>query len=268
MADKKIKDQKSKIKTETKSLKPKAKVQGSETSAKAAVKAPKKEKAEAMVKTVAKPVKKAGMAVDVYNTKGKVVKTIDLPKEIFGAKVNSQLVSQAVRVYLANQRSGTASTKSRGEVAGSTRKIYKQKGTGRARHGSLRAPIFVHGGIAFGPKPHDFSLKLPSKMKKVALFSVLSAKLKDGEIKVIAELEKISPKTKSMVEVINNLELNSKKKSILLVLPSKLENLKRAVGNIEGVEMILVNQLNAYKVLQSRILLFMEEAITKLKIES
>ena len=201
------------------------------------------------------------LKIDVYDIKGKVVEAINLPKEVFGAKVNKSLIAQAVRVYLANQRRGSASTKTRGEVAGSTRKIYRQKGTGRARHGSLRAPIFVHGGIVFGPKPRDYSLKFPRKMKKAALFSALSAKVKDKEIKIIKGLEDLMPKTKLMADVLKKLELTNK---VLLVLPEKTENISRASRNIEGVSTTLADQLNTYEVLRNKMLLFTKKSIESL----
>ena len=175
------------------------------------------------------------ITAEVLDLTGKVTEKISLSKEIFGAKINKVLIAQAVKVYLANQRQGTASTKTRGEVEGSTRKIYRQKGTGRARHGSIRAPIFVHGGVVFGPRPHDYSLKLPQKMKRNALFSALSAKFNDGEIKILQDLEKLEPKTKKFAEVIKNLGLENKKKKILLITAAETENLKRAAQNIEGV---------------------------------
>src|SRR5258708_4404168 len=167
--------------------------------------------------------KKSAITVSVYDTAGKEVETMSLPEEIFGAKINKVLMAQAVRVYLANQRQGNASTKTRGEVAGSTRKIYKQKGTGRARHGGIRAPIFVKGGIAHGPKPQDHSLAMPKKMKRVALFSALTAKLADGQIKVISGLETLEPKTKVMMQTLNNFGLAEKKANILLVMPDNNE---------------------------------------------
>lgn len=229
----------------------------------------KEEKIEATVAVQPKIAKKKSIKpvkAEVYDTKGKVVEEINLPGDMFGAKINHGLLAQAVRVYLANQRAGTASTKTRGEVKGSTRKIYRQKGTGRARHGSLRAPIFVHGGVAFGPKPRDYSLKLPKKMKKKALCSALSAKIKDGEVKIVSGLEKIVPKTKKMVEVIKNLNLENQKLLIILSNPPAggEENIDRAARNIKGVEMTLANQLNAYEVLNATMLLFTKDAITKL----
>lgn len=214
---------------------------------------------DSVFSVVARKISVKGLKADVFDTKGKLVESINLPVEVFGAKINHQLMAQAVRVYLANQRKGTAATKTRGEVKGSTRKIYRQKGTGRARHGAIRAPIFVGGGVVFGPKPRDYSLELPKKMKKKALFSALSLKHKNGEIKIVSNLEKIEPKTKAMVEIIKKLSLNGEK--ILLVLPEKKENVQKSARNIEGLEMILADQLNAYEVLRNKKLLFMRESI-------
>ncbi len=233
---------------------------------------------ETAVKTknkVTKPTAKAtqtevhhSMSLTVYDLKGVAAGRVSLPEEIFGAKINNVLMAQAVRVYLANQRRGTLSTKSRGEVAISTRKIYRQKGTGRARHGAKSAPIFVGGGIAFGPKPRDFSLSLNQNMRRVALFSALSAKLKDGEIKIIAGLEKIEPKTKKMVNVVKKLELNKKGQQLLLVTPkagADFANVTKAARNIKGVSVVSSNQLNTYAVLANARILFMKNAIESLK---
>ena len=205
------------------------------------------------------------LIANVYNTQGKVVSEINLPKEVFGAKVNSSLMAQAVRVYLANQRMGTASTKNRGEITGSTKKIWRQKGTGRARHGSRKAPIFVGGGVAFGPRPRDYSLKMPKKMKKAALFSALSYKQDSGGIKVVTGLEKILPKTKFMAQVVKKLGFNSKKINILLVTPDKekngFENVYRAGRNLEGLKILNVNTLNTYEVLDNQSIFFMKDAV-------
>ncbi|HYM65353.1 MAG TPA: 50S ribosomal protein L4 [Candidatus Sulfotelmatobacter sp.] len=212
--------------------------------------------------------KETGLKLSVYNMLGKSTETLSLPKEIFGVEVNKNLLAQYARVYLANQRRGTLKTKSRGEVNISTRKIYRQKGTGRARHGAASAPIFVGGGIAFGPKQRDFSLKLNQKQKKLALFSALSSKLKDGEIKLITGLEKIEPKTKKMSDVLKNLSLHSKKTQILLIIPKSgkdFENIVKASRNIKGVRISSSNLLNTYEVLQSRNILFMKSAIEGLR---
>jgi large subunit ribosomal protein L4 len=236
-----------------------------------AVKPTKKVAAE---KVVAKELpKETGLKLSVYNLKGESAGTIELPKEIFGATVNKGLVAQAVRVFLANQRRGTLKTKSRGEVNISTRKIYKQKGTGRARHGAASAPIFVGGGIAFGPKQRDFSLKLSQKMKQKALISALSSKIKEGEILIVDGLEKIEPKTKKMADVLFSLGLNKKimnsKKQTLLVVPTLdkngSENVSKAGRNIEGLIINGASLLNTYQVLNNRRIIFMKEALTNLK---
>lgn len=227
----------------------------------------KKPRVKAVPKTSIK--KDSGLSADVYDMKGKVVDTISLPKNIFNAKINPRLMSQAVRVYLANQRRGTASTKTRGQVHGSSRKIYRQKGTGRARHGSIRAPLFVHGGIVFGPKPRDYSLKLPSKMKKAALFSALSAKLRKGEVKIIDGLDTIEAKTKQMAQVLKNLALDSKNNNILLVIPplsfKGVENVVKAARNIEGVTYSPASQINTYEVLRSKVVIFAKDSILTMK---
>ena len=210
--------------------------------------------------------KQAGLKLSVYSATGRVLESITLPKEIFGLPENKQLLTQAVRVYLANQRAGTAKSKSRGEVNISTRKIYRQKGTGRARHGATSAPIFVGGGVAFGPKPRDYSLKLPQALKRKALFTALSSKLKEGQIKIVAGLEKIEPKTKNMAQTFSKLDGNNKK--LLLVTPpysEKYVNVVKAARNIEGVEIRPSNLINTYEVLKSSQLLFMKEAVSSLK---
>src|SRR3989344_1714246 len=237
-------------------------------SKKSEVKAKSSVKASANAQKLRAAVKKTGeLSLDLFDIKGKIAGKIDLPKEIFGAKINNQLLAQAVRVYLANQRKGTAETKTRGEVHGSTRKIWRQKGTGRARHGSKKAPIFVHGGIAFGPHPRDFSLKISKKMKRQALFSALSSKLKSNEIKAVTGLEKLDPKTKSMADVINNLGIDKKKRNILMITPLKndLENVYRAARNLEGVRILNANVLNTYDVLNNRLILLMDKAVDSIK---
>lgn len=205
----------------------------------------------------------SSLKVDVYGLDGKVSGTVTLPEEIFGEKVNKTLLAQAVRVYLANKRQGNASTKTRGEVDGSTRKIYRQKGTGRARHGSIRAPIFVKGGIVFGPKPRDFGLDLPKKMRRKALFSALAAKLNDGEVKVLSGLESIEPKTKQFVLAMKNLGLVEKK--LLLVLSEDVQVVKRAARNVQGVNSTVVKRLNAYDVLNNKNLIVTKDAVEAMK---
>lgn len=219
------------------------------------------------VKAVKPEPKLTGINAPVFDAKGAKAGIIALPKEIFGAKVNDKLMAQAVRIYLANQRLGTASVKTRGEVAGSTRKIYKQKGTGNARHGGKRAPIFVHGGVAMGPKPHDFSLKLPKKMKKAALFSALSAKLADGEVKVLSGFEKIEPKTKIMDKALKSIYKDGRKNILLVTYKAEkdLDNLKRASRNLRDLKVVNADLLNTYEILRSGELLFLKGSIDALQ---
>lgn len=227
-------------------------------------------KAEAQVavsvaKKAAKVTTNAAVSVDVYGIDGKVTGKISLPGAIFGERMNKDLIAQAVRVYLANQRQGNASTKTRGEVDGSTRKIYRQKGTGRARHGGVRAPIFVKGGIAHGPKPRDFGLSMPKKMRRKALFSTLSAKAKDSQIMVLAGTDKLEAKTKVFAQMLTKLGVAEKKQKLLFVVGSTATNEKRAGQNIPGVTFTAVNQLNTYEVLNTKRVIFLKDAVEELE---
>lgn len=202
------------------------------------------------------------LSLSVVGTDGKVLGNVSLSEEIFGQKINKRLLAQAVRVYLANKRQGTVSTKTRGEVDGSTRKIYAQKGTGRARHGSIRAPIFVKGGLVFGPKPKDWSMTMPQKMKRSALFNALSAKFQDESIIIIDGLEKLTPKTKHYVSVFQTLGLRNKKTvKTLIIAPTDIENLKRGTQNIQGIRVVSTSRLNAHIVLDTKKVLIMKEAL-------
>ena len=211
-----------------------------------------------------------GLSAQVFSAAGVEAAAIELPKEIFGAKVNKELIAQAVRVYLANQRLGTAKVKSRGEVDLTTAKSYRQNGTGRARHGAKSAPIFVKGGVAHGPKPKDFSLSLPKKMKKAALVASLSAKLADGEIKVLTGMDKIEPKTKNVAALLKKLGLYEKK--VLLITPDGIkkgfENVYKAGRNVSGLNLASAKSLSTYEVLDNKMILLMKEAIDVLKGES
>lgn len=205
------------------------------------------------------------LETNVFNTKGEVIGKISLPKEVFGVDVNPKLLAQAVRVYLANQRLGTHSTKTRGEVVGSTRKIYRQKGTGRARHGDIKAPIFIGGGIAHGPHPRNYSLDFSKKMKRQALFSALADKFQEGRLKIVSGLERIEAKTKMMVEVLRHLNLTQPKEqkadSTLLITPETLKNVFLAGRNLSGLSIREARLLNTYDVLTHRNLLFTAETI-------
>lgn len=231
---------------------------------KAPAKVSKKAVAEEAAQKVAaktKEKKESTLTISVFDISGKEVETMDLPEAMFGAKVNPVLMAQAVRVYLANQRQGNASTKTRGEVTGSTRKIYRQKGTGRARHGGVRAPIFVKGGIAHGPKPQDHSLAMPKKMKRAALFSALTAKLAIDGIKIVSGLETVEPKTKNMALALNNFGLADKKAKVLLVTPANIASVTRGGSNLTGVTITAADRLNTYEVLNTKKLVFMKDAI-------
>lgn len=183
-----------------------------------------------------------------------------LPKELFAAKINKPLMAQAVRVYLANQRQGTASTKTRGEVEGSTRKIYRQKGTGRARHGAIRAPIFVGGGIAFGPTPRDYHLDFPKKMKRAALSSALTSAFQEGKMIVVDGLSLVA-KTKIMA---NTLQTVGTKGSTLLVVGKDAGVTMRAARNIADLDILPAQNLHAYSVISHQKVVCMKEAIGEL----
>lgn len=224
------------------------------------------EKTEVVEAKIATATPKAtkGLSIDVIDVKGAKT-SMTLPEEVFGATINKTLLKQAIRVYLANQRTGTASSKNRGEVTGSTRKIYQQKGTGRARHGGIRAPIFVGGGVTHGPRPHDFSLTMPKKMRKLALFSALTSKKIDGAIMVVKGLETLDAKTKIVVQTFAKIGVSGK--NIMVVTPvgtEKMGSITKSARNIAHVTLMPVTRLNAYEVLKAQTVVFMQEAIPTL----
>lgn len=222
-------------------------------------------KKEVKVATVKAAPKASGLSAPAYDLKGAKAGEVALSKEVFGAKINKPLMAQAVRIYLSNQRQGTHSTKTRGEVLLSTRKIYKQKGTGRARHGAASAPIFVGGGVTFGPKPRDYSLKLPANMKKAALHSALSQKVKDKEVLVVTGLSKIEPKTKLMGALVKKITNGRSSLLITSADPKDLENVYRAGKNLKNLEMSQARLLTTYQVLKYRNLIFMKESLEAIK---
>ena len=199
--------------------------------------------------------------VDVYDMKGKKVKDIELNENVFGVDVNDIVVHTALVNYLANQRQGTGSTKTRAEVRGGGRKPWRQKGTGRARQGSIRAPQWMKGGIALGPKPRSYKYAIPKKMRKLALKSVLTSKVEEKELIVVDKLELKEIKTKEMVKVLNN--LNTKK--ALIVLSEKNLNVQASARNIENVKTTLVNTINVFDLLKYDNLVVTEDAIKKLE---
>lgn len=206
------------------------------------------------------------LKADVFNLKGKTDTKIELPKEIFGIKPNRSVMAQAVRVYLANQRRAGAKTKTRAEVGGSGRKIYRQKGTGRARHGDRYAPIFVGGGIAHGPTgKQNYRRKMSKKLKRLTILSALSAKFQEGKVAVVKDLEKIEPKTLAMANFLKKSNLENNNKKITLVFPKIEENLFRAARNHPQILLQTTHSLNAYFILNTDALLFSPEAIKELK---
>ncbi len=207
------------------------------------------------------------LSVPVYSLAGRTSGTMSLPKEIFGAPVNKQLLSQAVRVYMTNENVLPGNTKTRGQVEGSSAKIYRQKGTGRARHGSIRANLFVGGGIVFGPKRRKVILDLPKKMKKAALISALSSKASDFKVYGLSGIEKSSGKTKEIFDLLGKISGKGKKLNALIITAGKQDNVFRAVANIPSVTTLPANLINTYEVLKHDLLLLTKEAAEKLEVK-
>ncbi|MBQ3274618.1 MAG: 50S ribosomal protein L4 [Christensenellaceae bacterium] len=183
--------------------------------------------------------------VDVYKTDGtKTGKKANLPDEVFGVEINETAMHDAVVAHLANRRQGTQSALTRSEVSGGGIKPFRQKGTGRARQGSSRAPQYYHGGVVFAPKPRDYSMKLNKKVRKLAICSALSMKVKDKDIIVLEDLA-CEPKTKEMVKILENLKVEGK---ALIVTDVKNENAVRAASNIQGVKTMIATTLSAYDI--------------------
>jgi large subunit ribosomal protein L4 len=200
------------------------------------------------------------LTVDVYNIEGKTTGTYDLPAEVFGIEVNENAVHQAVVAYLANQRQGTKSTKTRAEVSGGGAKPRPQKGSGRSRQGSTRSPQWTGGGVVFAPKPRDFSVKLNKKVKRLALRSVLSSKAAESQIIVLDGLNLNTIKTKEMVRILGNL----KAPDALLVMSAPDRNVVLSARNIEGIKTASVNTINTYDILNYDKLIVTKEAADKI----
>ena len=201
------------------------------------------------------------LKVDVLNMEGKKVGDIELNESVFGVEVNDIVVHTALVNYLANQRQGTQSTKTRAEVRGGGRKPWKQKGTGRARQGSIRAPQWIKGGIALGPKPRSYKYAIPKKMRQLAFRSVLTSKVQEGNLIVVDKLELNEIKTKNMVNVLNNLKANK----ALIMLSEKNLNVQASSRNIENVKTTLVNTINIFDLLKYDSLVVTEDAVKKLE---
>ncbi|HUU65121.1 MAG TPA: 50S ribosomal protein L4 [Dehalococcoidales bacterium] len=201
------------------------------------------------------------MQVPVYSLTGEVVENIEISDQVFAVPFNEGVVHQAMVRQQANARQGTASTKTRGEVSGSSRKLYRQKGTGQARAGSRRSPLRRGGGIIFGPKPRDYRQAMPKKMRQLALRCVLSAKARDEELKVMAEL-KLEPKTKQMAHILNALGADS---SALVVTAESEEHVIKSARNIKGIKTMPANVLNVLDILSYKMLLMTVSAVRKVE---
>ena len=200
--------------------------------------------------------------IDVYNVEGKKVSTVDLKEEIFGIEPNEAIVHSVLINFLANQRQGTQSTKTRAEVRGGGRKPWRQKGTGRARQGSIRAPQWVKGGIALGPKPRSYKYTVNKKERRLAIKSLLSSKVLENELVVVDSLPLKEIKTKEMVKALSNLKVEGK---ALIMLPEKNENVQKSARNIDGVKTTLVETINVYDLLKYNKLVVTEDTVKKLE---
>ncbi|WP_024833097.1 50S ribosomal protein L4 [Ruminiclostridium josui] len=200
--------------------------------------------------------------VDLYNMKGEVVGDIQLCDNVFGAEVNKEVLHAVVVNQLANKRQGTQSTKTKSEVRGGGKKPWRQKGTGRARQGSIRSAQWIKGGIVLGPKPRSYRYTMPKKVKRIAMKSALTSKVSGNEIFVLDALTLDAIKTKSMVGVLNSLKVDS---SALIVIDSKNENVVKSARNIPGVKTAYVNTLNVFDILKYDKFIITKDAVEKVE---
>ena len=200
--------------------------------------------------------------VDVYDIKGKKVSDIELADSVFGIEPNENIVHAVLVNYLANQRQGTQSTKTRAEVRGGGKKPWRQKGTGRARQGSIRAPQWIKGGIALGPKPRSYKYTVNKKEKRLAIKSVLSSKVIEKELTVVDKLELKEIKTKSMVKALTALKVEGK---TLIIVPEKNTNVVMSARNIEGVKTFTANNINVFDLLKYNNLILPVDTVKKLE---
>ena len=201
------------------------------------------------------------MEVSVYNIKGEDTgRKITLNESIFGIEPNDHAIYLDVKQFLANQRQGTAKSKERSEVSGSTRKLGRQKGGGGARHGDINSPVMVGGGRVFGPKPRDYSFKLNKKVKQLARKSALSYKAQNDGIMVVEDFTFEAPKTKEFVALLNNLKVSDKK--LLLVLPEANKNVYLSARNLQRAKVQTVSGVNTYRVLDAKVVVFTENALS------
>jgi large subunit ribosomal protein L4 len=201
-----------------------------------------------------------GLTLPIYNTEGKEVDKIKLDEAVFGGEINRNAIYQAVIAYRAGQRKGLASSKDRSAVSGGGAKPWRQKGTGRARVGSTRSPLWRHGGVTFGPSPRDFSYSLPAKIKAVALKASLRAKVKENNLLVLENLSLKAPKTKEAYAILDNLKI-APKKSALILLDKSDNNTKLAFRNIDFLRVNLAKDTHAYEVLNARKIIITKDGL-------
>ena len=200
--------------------------------------------------------------VEVINVEGKKVKELTLNDSVFGIEPNMNVVHSVVLNYLANQRQGTQNTRTRAEVAGGGRKPWRQKGTGRARQGSIRAPQWIKGGIALGPKPRSYKYKINKKERALAVRSVLSAKLAENELVVVDQFGLNEIKTAKFANILNNIKVEGKS---LVVIPENDVNVQKSARNIKGVKTTIVDTMTVYDILNAKSLVMTEDAIKKIE---
>ncbi|WP_026883284.1 50S ribosomal protein L4 [Clostridium akagii] len=199
--------------------------------------------------------------VGLFNKEGNKVGDIELSENVFGVEIKAYAVHQVVVALLANKRQGNQSAKTRSEVSGGGIKPWRQKGTGRARQGSIRAPQWIHGGIVFAPKPRDYRISVPKSMRRVAMKSALTSKVVENEIIVLESLDIETPKTKEMVKMLAAL----KTKKALIVVAESNENVYKSLRNIEGVSVIPANNLNVYDILKYDNFIITKDAVSKIE---
>ena len=202
------------------------------------------------------------MEIPVYSKEGEKIDNLQLDDKKFGGPIRNKLLRDAVTMYEANKRQGTACTKTRGEVAGGGRKPWTQKHTGRARAGSIRSPLWKGGGVSHGPRPRDYSYTIPKKARKLALYTALSAKVRDNELVVIDNLNFDIPKTKQMVGILKALNIDNS--SCLIVIPKANENVWKSARNIPSVKIMTSTELNAYEILRPKKVLLTKEALSSI----
>lgn len=202
------------------------------------------------------------MEIPVYSKEGEKIDNLQLDDKKFGGPIRKKLLRDAVIMYEANKRQGTASTKTKSEVAGGGRKPWTQKHTGRARAGSIRSPLWKGGGVSHGPKPRDYSFAIPKKARRLALYTALSAKARDNELVVIDDLNFDIPKTKQMVGILKALNMDNS--SCLIVIPRVNETVWKSARNIPSVKVMTSTELNAYEVLKPKKVLLTKEALSSI----